>query len=304
LPLVARNDVDLRPIWQLRRRIHHERYDIVHLHTKRAHALSLWLPRGLSGPRYLVTRRMDYPENGNCYTRYLYNRCVHGVVAISQPIVQLLADAGVDGKKIRLIHSGIDVARFSAGAAPASADRIPVIGTAAVLQARKGHRFLLEAVAQLKARGFKLHCLLAGEGPERKSLQETTTRLGLEHEVCFMGFVADIPAFLAGIDIFVLPSLYEGLGVAALEAMAAEKAVVASRVGGLAEVISDGVTGFLVPPHAPKELGEAIASLLADPSVARAVGRRAAAHVREHFTLERMAAVNEAYYYELLETRG
>jgi glycosyltransferase involved in cell wall biosynthesis len=246
---------------------------------------------------------MDYPEKGNCYTRYLYNRCVDGVVAISQPIVQLLVDAGVDGKKIRLIHSGVDVARFDAGGAAASGERTPVIGTVAVLQERKGHRFLLEAVARLNDRGVKLRCLLAGEGPERKSLEETAARLGLEHEFCFLGFVADTPAFLAGIDIFVLPSLYEGLGVAALEAMAARKAVIASRVGGLAEVITDGVTGFLVPPRDSVALSETIARLIADPSLARAVGRRAAAHVREHFTLERMAARNEAYYYELLQTR-
>jgi glycosyltransferase involved in cell wall biosynthesis len=119
-----------------------------------------------------------------------------------------------------------------------------------------------------------------------------------------LGFVADTPAFLAGIDIFVLPSLYEGLGVAALEAMAVGKAVVASRVGGLTDVITDGLTGFLVPPRDSKALSDAIAKLIADPSRARALGRSAAAHVRKHFTVERMAAGNEVYYYELLEARG
>jgi glycosyltransferase involved in cell wall biosynthesis len=304
LPLVARNDVDLRPVWRIRRLIRREGYDIVHLHTKRAHALSAWLPRGPGAPRYVVTRRMDYPEKNNSYTRYLYNRCVDGVVAISQPIVESLVDAGVDAGRIRLIRSGIDVARFVPGGDNAGAERVLTIGTVAVLQERKGHRFLLEAVAELKVRGVKLVCLLAGAGSERKGLEEMAARLGLAEEVNFLGFVADTPAFLAGIDIFVLPSLYEGLGVAALEAMAAGKAVVASRVGGLTDVITDGLTGFLVPPRDSTALSDAIAKLIADPTRARGMGRSAAAHVRKHFTLEGMASSNEVYYYELLEDRG
>jgi glycosyltransferase involved in cell wall biosynthesis len=129
-------------------------------------------------------------------------------------------------------------------------------------------------------------------------------RLGLGREVEFSGFIVDVPAFLADIDIFVLPSLHEGLGVAALEAMAAGKAVVASRAGGLAEAINDGVTGSLTPPGDAEALAGAISQLIAHTDWARAMGQRAAAHVREHFALERMAARNEAYYYELLRAHA
>ena len=118
LPLVVRNDLDLRAIPRLRRQIGAAGYDVVHLHTKRAHALSLWLPRGDRSPQYVVTRRMDYAERKNWYTRCLYNRRVDGVVAISQTIVELLVDAGVERRKIRLIHSGIDPSRFVAAALP------------------------------------------------------------------------------------------------------------------------------------------------------------------------------------------
>ena len=301
LPFVARNDVDLRPVWSLRQLIRRESYDIVHLHTKRAHALSMWLPHSQSAPRYVVTRRMDYPEVNSCYTRLLYNHCVHGVVAISQPIVGLLLEAGVHAGKIRLIHSGIDVARFSVRPPQAGAARPPVVGCVAVLEERKGHRFLLEALALLKARGVKLRCLLAGEGPERQSLERMTLRLGLEHAVQFSGFIADTAAFLNSIDVFVLPSLHEGLGVAALEAMAAGKPVVASRVGGLSESIAHGITGLLTPPRDAEALSEAIARLIEEPVLAKGLGQRASGHVRKHFAVEEMAARNEAYYYELLE---
>jgi glycosyltransferase involved in cell wall biosynthesis len=171
LPLVACNDVDVRPVRRLRQLIRRESYDIVHLHTKRAHALSLWLPRRSPAPKYVVTRRMDYAELNNCYTRLLYNRSVDGIIAISQPIVELLIGAGVDGRRIRLIHSGIDVARFSARGECRRSRQPPIIGCIAVLEERKGHRFLLEAVALLKSRGVKLRCLLAGEGPERQALE-------------------------------------------------------------------------------------------------------------------------------------
>jgi glycosyltransferase involved in cell wall biosynthesis len=303
LALVARNDLDVRPVWRLRRLIGSERYDIVHLHTKRAHALAAWLPHGASGPRYVVTRRMDYPEKRNCRTRYLYNHCVDGIVAISRPIVDLLVHAGVDRGKIRLIHSGIDVGRFAYDG-NATEWRTATIGTLAVLEPRKGHVFLLQAVARLKAHGLRLRCLLAGVGGERKHLEGLTRQLGLDSEVEFLGFVDDAPVFLAGINIFVHPSLHEGLGVAVLEAMASGKPVVATRVGGLSDVIIDGRTGLLVAPADSAALSEAIAALIADPSRARAMGQAAAAHAREHFGLERMAARNEEYYFELLHGRS
>jgi glycosyltransferase involved in cell wall biosynthesis len=244
---------------------------------------------------------MDYPEIKNCYTRLLYNRCVHGVVAISRPIVELLLGAGVEAWKVRLIHSGIDVSRFTTLPQQERSGVPPVVGCMAVLEERKGHRFLLEALALLKARGVKVQCLLAGEGPERETLENMTARLGLAREVKFSGFIADTPAFLADIDVFVLPSLYEGLGVAALEAMAAGKPVVASGVGGLADLIADGITGLLIPPRNAEALSDAVARLIHDRTLAGALGRRAAMHVRKHFAVEKMAARNEAYYYELLE---
>jgi glycosyltransferase involved in cell wall biosynthesis len=303
LALEARNDLDVRPVWRLRRLIGSEHYDIIHLHTKRAHALAAWLPHGVGAPRYVVTRRMDYPEKRNCRTRYLYNHCVDGVVAISQPIIDLLVRAGVDRDKIRLIHSGIDVSRFTYGS-EAAVRRTPTIGTLAVLEPRKGHAFLLHAVARLKARGLRLRCLLAGAGDERKRLEDLSRQLRLDTEIEFLGFVEDTPTFLAGVDIFVLPSLHEGLGVAVLEAMAAGKPVVASRVGGLSDVVIDGRTGLLVPPADAEALSEAIAALIAEPSRARAMGLAAAARAREHFALELMAARNEEYYFELLAGRS
>ena len=124
---------------------------------------------------------------------------------------------------------------------------------------------------------------------------------GLLGEVEFLGFVANSPAFFAGVDIVVVPSLYEGLGVAALEAMAAGKPVVASRVGGLAESVVDGQTGVLIEARNPLALADAIQKLVQDPMLALEMGRKGRIRALQNFGLEQMAEKNEAFYYELLE---
>jgi glycosyltransferase involved in cell wall biosynthesis len=301
-PIVMRNDLDVRCVLPVRRLIHRMCYDVVHFHTKRAHALALWLPRGKRRPKYVVTRRMDYPESRTWYTNCLYNRRVDGVVAISQTIAQLLRSAGVDQDKIRCISSGTDSRAFEniPARGGASSDDVTVVGCLAGLDARKGHRYLLEAVALLKTEGAKVHCQIAGDGPLRAPLEAEVDRLGLHEEVRFLGFITDTAAFFAGVDLFAMPSLYEGLGVAALEAMAAGRPVVATRVGGLTESVLDGVTGFLVPPRDVAALAAAIAKLVRSRSLAQAMGQRGRERARQHFSLENMARQNESYYYEII----
>jgi len=302
LPIKVAHDLDLRAVPKLRRFIKRERYDIVHFHTKRAHALSLWLPRRASGsPRYVVTRRMDYPERDNWYTRLLYNQRVDGVVAISRRIGELLAQAGVEQRKIRVIHSGIELPRLHNGTGRPVASNGAVVGTAGVLEERKGHRYLLEAAAILKEQGLRVRYRIAGSGSMGERLREMVSGYGLRTEVEFLGFVDDIWRFLETIDIFVLPSRHEGLGVAVLEAMAAGKPVVASRVGGLVDSVLDSVNGILVEPGDSAALAGAIRRLVCEPQLARAMGRRGYERVRENFTVERMAEANEAFYYALLD---
>ena len=300
-PLSVRNDLDLAAAAKLRRVIYSEAFDIVHFHTKRAHALSLWLWPKRSRPKYVATRRMDYPERRGWYTHLLYNRKIDGVVAISRVIAEGLAETGVERGKIRHIPSGIEPARFISADSQKLPSRDPlVIGSAAVLEARKGHEFLLEAAALLKTDGFHLTYRIAGAGPLRHQLEQQAAHLGLQEEVHFLGFVSDIAKFLADIDIFVMPSLHEGLGVAVLEAMAAGKPVIASRVGGLAESVADDVTGILVPPANATALAQALAKLAQARSLAAEMGYQGRERIERHFTLERMAVANETYYYELL----
>jgi glycosyltransferase involved in cell wall biosynthesis len=299
-PLVVRNELDFVAAFTLRQILVREPFDIVHFHTKRAHALALWAPHGPLRPRYVVTRRMDYPLKKNWYTNTLYNDRVDLVIAISKSISEVLIKGGIHAAKIRVVPSGIDVDRFRQ-ARSASADRRElVIGSLAVMEERKGQSYLIDAARLLRSRGRRLRYVFAGDGSLRTELQRKVRDSGLQEEIEFAGWIEDVPAFFSAIDIFVMPSLFEGLGIAALEAMAAAKPVIATTVGGLAESVVHEETGLLIPPRDPAALADAIERLAANPAVARALGERGAYRAGAEFSLSRMAAGNEACYYTVL----
>ncbi len=281
--LRIRNDLDILAAWRWRRLLQAHPVDIVHFHTARAHALAPWLPRP-SGCRFVVSRQMDYRPHFAPRVRYLYNRCVDGVIAVSRAIADVLVSVCVDPRHIRVIHVGIDGGRFEqaleqrqevrrrSGAEPGDF----VLLTAAVLEARKGHDVLLHAVEQLWRDRVPLRWVICGEGALRERLQTQARAAGLAERVVFTGFSSEVPRLLAAADVFVLPSRHEGLGMAAIEAMAAGLPVVASRVGGLPEVVVDGETGLLVPVGDAGALAAAIRRCAHDRDWAQALGRAGA----------------------------
>jgi glycosyltransferase involved in cell wall biosynthesis len=239
----------------------------------------------------------------------LYNRRVDWVVAISRRIRDVLIAAGVDGERISVIPSGVDVARFRGtedvrvrvrrdewGARSGE----PVVLVVGALVARKGHAVLLRAARSLAARGLRPTCVFCGEGRGRSELEGLAADLGVAGSVRFMGWRSDVAPLLAAADIVVVPSLHEGLGVAALEAGAASRPVIASRTGGLAEVVLDGETGWLVPPDDPDALAAALEAALRDPEEARRRGAAAHARIVQEFQMERMGAATAALYRRLV----
>ena len=208
-------------------------------------------------------------------------------------------------RKIQVIHNGILVEPFN-GLADAALraslngnSQRPIVLTAARLDAQKGHRYLLEAAALVPEAQF----VLAGDGPARSSLEERVQALGLGNRVVFLGYRSDIPELLACCDLFVLPSLYEGLPLSVLEAMAAGKPVIASAVGGTDEAVIPGETGLLVPPADPIALATAIRTLLDDPPLAQRLALNGRARVQREFSAERMVQRVTRVYDELLYHR-
>jgi glycosyltransferase involved in cell wall biosynthesis len=223
-------------------------------------------------------------------------RASRRVVAVSHAIERFLVDVvRVPRRKVQTILNGIDVDRYGNGRGrsglrdslgiPATAR---VIGTVGSLYPVKGHRFLLQSLARLVARFPDTVCLIAGRGELLDDLTREAADLHLTERVRFLGYRTDVADLLDAMDVFVLPSLSEGLPLALLEAQAAGKPVVASRVGGNPEALEDGAAGYLVPPAAPEALADRIAALLEDPARAKLMGERGRSRVRDLFGLEAM----------------
>jgi glycosyltransferase involved in cell wall biosynthesis len=300
LPLRVRNHFDLRAGLALRRLV--AGHDVVHFHTARAHALApVCRARGV---RLVVTRRMDYVPAGGPYVRFLYNRAVDAVIAISEGVRDAMLRVGVRAERIRVVPSGIDVdalavepeARARVRREWGIGDDEVTVVVPGVLERRKGHATLLAAAALLAAGAPALRVVLCGTGREEAALVAAAAELG--KMVRFAGFRADMGACLAAADIAVLPSLNEGLGVAALEAMAVGRPVVASRVGGLAEAVVHGETGLLVPPADPPALATAIARLAGDSGLRARLGAAGRARVLARYTAAKMAEGTLACYGE------
>lgn len=228
-------------------------------------------------------------------------------LAVSQADRAWLLDAGLPDSRIAVLHNGIDVERF-AGADRAAARRAsrlpaeaPILLVPARLHPQKRHVDLLAALAHLAPRLPDLQVLCAGDGPLRDRLEALARSAGLDDRVRFLGHREDLPTLLAAADLVVLPSRIEGLPLAILEAQASGRAVLATAVGGLPELIQDGRTGRLVPPGRPAALADAIASLLSDRPALEAMGARARAQARRRFRIQDQVRQLENLYTRWLE---
>jgi glycosyltransferase involved in cell wall biosynthesis len=297
VPLRIRNHFDLGAGLALRRLV--RGHDVVHFHTARAHALAPFCRR--RGARLVVTRRMDYVPAGGPYVRYLYNHGVDAVIAISGGVRDALLRVGVRPERIHLVPSGIVVGAPAPAADRARvraewgiADRDVLVLLPGALERRKGHATLLAAARLLAPSRPELRYVFCGAGSAEAALRAEAVDLG--DLVRFAGFRADLGACLAAADVAVLPSLQEGLGVAALEAMAAERPVVGSRVGGLAEAVVHGETGVLVPPADPGALAAALMRLAGDVPLRARLGAAGRARVLARYTAAKMAEGTLACY--------
>ncbi|PID58126.1 hypothetical protein CSB45_05415 [candidate division KSB3 bacterium] len=210
------------------------------------------------------------------------------------------------------IPNGIDLTRFN----PLSIDENRVkamkacwgigpstktIGIVANLCRMKGHDQLIDALPQIQSRFPDLKCLCAGTDFLNGKIQQYARRRSSEQAVIFSGFQKDIPEILALIDIFVLPSLWEGMPTAILEAMAMKTPVIASAVGGIPELLEHGKSALLIPPAEPDALAEAVLSLLDNPEFSNELAENAYQRVHKHFSLDAMVSQTEALYERLID---
>ena len=290
IELRMRGEWDLMAVGRLARALRKVRPDILQLHTSHAHTIGLLAGRLAHVRPIVVTRRIDHPIKGPLSA--LKYRGVDRIVAISEAIRSFLTDGGVPPEKVSVIHSVADCPepypqgdlRSTFGIDPGA----PVIGTIAALAKRKGHRYLFEATRRLKQRHPDVRVLVVGKGHQENRLRRLAARLGLSETVLFTGFRQDIPQVLNTLDVFVMASEREGLGVALLEASCCGLPIIGSNVGGIPEIVKDGATGLLTPPADPEALADKLGYLLDHPAHARELGANAKAFVRKEFSLESM----------------
>jgi glycosyltransferase involved in cell wall biosynthesis len=226
------------------------------------------------------------------------------LTAITEDCRQHALRAGAPPEHIRLVFNGTDLRRFSPADNGNRGD--PRFGPHMIfacrqLFPRKGIRFLLEAGAELKSQFPDLKIVLAGDGFERPELARLAVELGIASDVTFLGWVpnVDLPQYYRAAAVSVIPSLEEGFGIPAAEAMGCEVAVVASDAGGLPEVVEDGVTGIVVPRGDAKALAQAIGSLLSDPQRRRVMGQAGRERALRLFDWDRSAQQFEEIYREV-----
>jgi glycosyltransferase involved in cell wall biosynthesis len=225
------------------------------------------------------------------------------LIVVSRAIEQKIADEGRKSAPISLIYNGVDLQRYNHQQPCCTLHEdyhidadAPIVGVVARLEAEKGHRTLLQAWPLVLAAVPNAWLLVVGEGSERDSLEAQADLLGISGRVVFTGRREDVPAVTAALDISVLPSYREAQGLSVLEAMALSRPVVASAVGGIPEMIEDGVSGLLVPPHDCAALAAAIVRLLTDHPLADTIARRGHDLVHERFCIEMMVqAVSDLY---------
>jgi glycosyltransferase involved in cell wall biosynthesis len=296
--------VDAGAVLRLARMLRADGVGVVHCHNHGAMIYAAVAARLAQSTQVVYTVHGAKTSQRKATARFLKLGLVREVVFVSGDARDTARAAGLGGdERVHTVVNGVDTSSFE-GASDGTrvrrelsiASDAPVCGIVARLTPAKDHVTLLDAMVRLRASHPRLHCLVVGDGELRGDLERETRARALNDVVHFLGARGDIADCLAAIDVFVLSSVTEGLAMTLLEAMAAGKPIVATRVGGNPEAIDDGTTGLLVPPGDPAALAAAVAELLDDPARAGRMGAAGRARVRQKFSLEAMVAGYAAIY--------
>jgi glycosyltransferase involved in cell wall biosynthesis len=300
---------DLAAMLSASRALGRERPDVAHAHGARPHALGVPAARLARVPAVVVSRRVDFAVGGNPLSALKYRAGVDRYLCISRGVRDVLRAGGVEERRLALVPSGIELARLPQATAedlramigaPAGA---PVVGTVAALAPHKDHETLLRAAAIVVRAQPGVQFAWLGDGECRAALERERRHLGLEDHVHLLGFREDARALIPQFTLFALSSHLEGLCTSLLDAQALGVPIVATAVGGIPDVVQDGVTGRLVPPRQPETLAAALQVALARDDLRRAWAERARDSVKA-FDVAHMVESTLGVYQEVLNERG
>lgn len=304
---------DWRWALQFRRLLRQERVDLIHGHEFDANVqgavvaalAGIPLVATVHGKNYFwekLRRRLAY--------RWVNHRAT--MVAVSENLKEFIVEkVGVSPGRVKVLYNGVDVlpqcdradvdeCRKELGVSQDD----QIVGVVGNLYPVKGHQYLIDGIPAILEKCPNTSFVFAGRGQLEPHLKEQVNRLGVDAKVFFLGLRQDIPRILAMLDVFVLPSLSEGLSMAILEAMIAGKPVVATQVGGNPELVLDGKTGFLVPPGNSQALAASVVALLTNTERAIQLAEEGKRRAEEQFSLQAMVRAYQELYDECLESKG
>ncbi len=304
-----RRAFDPRPFFSLYRLMRERRIDVVQTTLLWADVIGVTAAKLAGVPVILSWETVSHA--GDAFHNNLQRRsgyrlamaCADLIVAVSHEVKQSLVQRrGIPAGKIRVIHYGVDLEQFHPNGRDALVEKRReiglgpesfLIGTVARLEVWKGHRYLIEAFAPLAESFPDAHLVFVGEGTLRPELEAQARALRLAHRVFFLGARQDVAEWLNAIDLFVLPSISEGLPNVLLEAMACCKPVIATRIGGVPELVQSGENGFLVPPGEAAPLREVLRQVLAHRAQLNRLALSGRATVESSFSLQQQVAAFE-----------
>lgn len=296
---------DWRWAHQFRQLLQEERVDLIHAHEFDANVQGTFVAALMGIPLVATVHGKNYfHEKLRRRLAYRWVSRYATMVAVSENLKSFIVDrVGIAPNRIKVLYNGVDavpqvrhadvtVCKQELG----MAEQDQVVGVVGNLYPVKGHQYLIDAIPTVLQACPSTSFVFAGRGQLESALKERVRRLGLEPRVHFLGLRQDIPRILAMLNVFVLPSLSEGLSMAILEAMSAGKPVVATDVGGNPELVHDGETGFLVPPHNSQALASKLITVLTDNTLAAQFSARGKLRADGAFSLATMVQRYEALY--------
>jgi glycosyltransferase involved in cell wall biosynthesis len=304
-------------LWKIFRILRQEKIDVLHIHSPYPAVLGRIAGR-LAAVKAIVYTEHSVVERYHPVTKlgnYLTYQLNDAIIAISHAVSDSIKKwKTARGRKVYTIYNGVDyqaiqalatdpvTIRQSLGIDP----RHLVVGTVGNIRPEKGHRYFVEAVRQVMDKYPEVTFVIVGgekfEGGT-KELEELAKELGVRERIIFTGLRPDAIQLMAGFDIFVLPSIWEGFGIVCVEAMAQGKPVIGTRVGGVPEVVRDGVNGYLVEPRNPTQLAEKIIQLLTDETMRRVMGEKGRQIVKEKFDIKMQVSQIERIYATIISEK-
>ena len=281
-------EADILTMLRVGRFLKEQRFDIINVHRPTAHTIVMIANMLFAHSRFFVTRRVPYGIPSRISAEIKYAWFVDRVIAISQDVKQSLIETGVRAGAIEVIPDAIDSAYFNprdVSAAPELANRGPVIGTVGNANKQKGHEYFLSAIPAILQKYPGALFVDVGVNDNDRELVGRADSLGIRDKVIFAGFQKDVRPYLKAMDVFVFPSVVEGLGTSLLEAMAMQKPVVVSRTGGMIDIIAHDKNGVFVRPGSPEDIAAAVCGLLDTMPHARELGVQARKTVEEGFSV-------------------